>query len=284
MKRNDKIKLSFTRNWNLPGKERLARILGISASQKQRLQGAVTWLEDEDIAIYADPGSYIEWTVLSTGKFEPDIAKLIRISLQNGDTALDIGMNIGLQSIRMSQAVGRDGRVLAFEPLEHICEKAKRNFELNRTDNVTIFSCALSDTAGEAIFEVNKTNFNQGTFSLKADGTGGERQVVHIKVGDDVDEIRQIGRLKLIKIDVEGFEFHVLRGLEKTLEKFHPRIIFELDTNYWVRSNQDVSACFDFLTSLGYTLYQITPVGCELIRQAAEIESGNIFCMPGPCI
>src|SRR5476651_734254 len=103
MKRADRIKLNFTRNWNLPGKERLSHWLKPSAALKSTINNGIVWLNSEDIAIYTSADSYIEWTILSTGTYEDEINKLIRISLKNGGNALDIGGNIGLQSIRMSQ-------------------------------------------------------------------------------------------------------------------------------------------------------------------------------------
>lgn len=279
MKRIDRIKLNFTRHWNIPGKERLLGLFKISAEQQQRLQSAITWLVNEDIAIYVDTGSYIEWSILSAGTYEGDIAKLIQISLRPGDTALDIGMNIGLQSMRMARAVGEEGFVLGFEPLEHIREKAYRNLQLNRIKNVRIFPYALSDSAGEAEFAIDKRSWNQGAFSLDGAALGTERQNVYIKVGDELSEIQQLECLRLIKIDVEGFEFNVLKGLKQTLEKHRPRLLFEFDQNYWSRSTQDIGVCFSFLNAMGYTIYQITQVGCELIRHASEMESGNFFCV-----
>src|ERR1700712_3608050 len=108
MKRIDRIKLDFTRNWKLPGKERLSRWLKPSAKLKADIKGGIACLTDEDIAIYTTADNYIEWAILSTGVYEEEINKLIRISLKPGNNALDIGGNIGLQSIRMSQCVGAE--------------------------------------------------------------------------------------------------------------------------------------------------------------------------------
>ena len=52
MKRGDRIKLNFTRNWNLPGKERLSHWLKPSAALKANISNGIVWLNNEDIAIY----------------------------------------------------------------------------------------------------------------------------------------------------------------------------------------------------------------------------------------
>jgi FkbM family methyltransferase len=279
MNRSDRIKLDFIRNWHLPGKERLSRWFKPSDQLRATLGGGIVWLNGEDIAIHTTADNYIEWAIISNGTYESEINKLIRISLKNGGSALDIGANIGLQSIRMSQCAGETGKVFAFEPLIYLQEKFRRNMILNGAFNVKLFPFALADEEKDAEFTIDKKSWNHGTFSLNDKNGGAERQQVVIKVADMIPEIGDMNALDLVKIDVEGFEFHVLKGLKKTLEKHKPRIIFEYDKNYWINAGQDITDCFTFLQLLGYTLYQVTPVGCELITSAADIDSGNLFCI-----
>jgi FkbM family methyltransferase len=279
MKRIDRIKLNFIRNWNLPGKERLSNLFSPSDQLKKTIKNGIVWLNTENVAIYTTADNYIEWTILTTGTYEDEINKLIRISLRPGENALDIGGNIGLQSIRMSQCVGNDGKVYAFEPLNYLQRKFKKNMALNRADNVTLMPFALSDSEGEAEFNINENSWNQGTFSLH-NSQGTTKQSVIIKVADSLPEVANLDSLALIKIDVEGFEYHVLRGLTATITKHKPRIIFEYDSNYWVKTGQSISDCYQFLQSLGYSIFQITAVGCELITQNADITDGNLFCIP----
>jgi FkbM family methyltransferase len=239
----------------------------------------IVWLADENIAIHTNADSYIEWSILSTGTYEDEISKLIHISLQPGDNALDIGANIGLQSIRMAKCIGDNGAVYSFEPLDYLRDKFEQNIALNRVTNVTLFPYALSNSESEADFNINKNNWNQGTFSIGNKHQGTEVQHVVIKVADEITEIKTLQKLDLIKIDVEGFEFQVLQGLKETLARHKPRIIFEYDSNYWLANKQDIKECFDFLSALHYTIYQITQVGCELISQPEAIASGNLFCI-----
>ncbi|GAB2983633.1 hypothetical protein GCM10027049_21190 [Mucilaginibacter puniceus] len=279
MKRKDQIKLNFTRNWSLPGKERLANWFTPSITLKTNLKDGIVWLNKEDIAIYTTADNYIEWSILSTGTYEDEIGKLIKISLNEGDTAIDIGGNIGLQSLRMSLCVGAAGKVFAFEPLNYLQEKFKKNMALNKANNVTLFPFALSDQQNELDLIINKHQWNQGAFSLSKKETGNDKQRVIVKVADDMPEIELLTNVALIKIDVEGFEFHVLKGLKQTLQKHQPRIIFEYDSNYWGDTGQSMVDCYKFLHSLNYSLYQISMVGCELITAPDNIESGNLLCI-----
>ena len=279
MRRIDRIKLDFTRNWKLPGKERFSRWLKPSEMLKSTLSNGIIWLNDEDIAIYTNADNYIEWTILSNGTYEDEINKLIRISLKNGEHALDIGGNIGLQSIRMAQCVGDAGKVFAFEPIIYLQEKFIKNISLNKLSNVTLFPFALADEESEADFSVDKTSWNQGTFSLNDKNKQGDKQRVVIKIADNIPEIQSLSSLAFIKIDVEGFEYQVIQGLKQTLKKHQPRIIFEYDANYWIKTGQSITACYSFLQSLNYIIYQVTPVGCELITNVKDIEGGNLFCI-----
>ncbi|WP_214073563.1 FkbM family methyltransferase [Mucilaginibacter sp. dw_454] len=279
MKRNDRIKFNITRNWNFPGKERLSSLLN-SSYKKRASRGGIAWLTNEDIAIFCNADNYIEWSVLSNGTYEDEISKLIRISLKPGDSALDIGGNIGLQSIRMSRCVGNSGKVFAFEPLNYLQEKFNKNIRLNQADNVTLLPFALSDVEGKAEFAINPGIWNQGTFSLLNSDAGPEKQIVEIKVADQLAELSSLQSLALVKIDVEGFEHQVLRGMKSLLLTHKPRLIFEYDADYWIKTGQDIQNCYAFLTGLGYSLYQVDKFGCDHINSPQQIQGGNLFCIP----
>jgi FkbM family methyltransferase len=280
MKRSDLIKLNFIRNWNFPGKERLSRWFKPSRQLNSDLKDGIILLNNEDIAIYTTADNYIEWTILNTGTYEEEIGKLIKLSLKPGSAALDIGANIGLHCIRIAQMCGAEGKVYAFEPISYLQERLKKNISLNKISNVTLFPFALADEDREADFMINPAEWNQGTFSLNAGNTGNSVQHVIIKKADDIPEIKDLRSLDLIKIDVEGYEYQVLRGLHQTIKSHQPRIIFEYDSNYWAATNQFITDCYDYLSSLNYTLYQITPVGCQLIKDKKDIVGGNLFCVP----
>ncbi|MFC0514561.1 FkbM family methyltransferase [Mucilaginibacter angelicae] len=280
MKRTDRIKLSFLRNWQLPGRERLSRWLKTSAATQTALIDGITWLNQEDLAVYTTSDNYIEHMVLVSGVYETEIRTLINLSLKPGFTALDIGANIGIQSIRMANRVGTGGKVYAFEPLGYLQEKFKKNLALNHCTNVSLFPIALSDKEETRSIRINEHNWNQGTFSLNDTGTGQTQQELTVRIGDQVAEIAGLERLDLIKVDVEGFEYHVLRGLKNTIMRHRPRIIFEYDAAYWTRTGQSITDCLAMLHHCGYRTYQIYAAGCELIRDPALIASENLLAIP----
>jgi FkbM family methyltransferase len=279
MKIKDKIKLGISRNWKFPGQIRLLKYLKPSSHTSTSFKDGIIWLDNEDLAIFTTSDSYIENAILTTGTYEAEIQKIISFSLQPGDFALDIGCNIGLQSLRMHKIVGASGKIISFEPLDYLRKKSIKNFNLNKSATIHLLPYALSDIEGTLELSINENVYNQGTFSLLQNSSGATRQIIEIKVGDDLPEIKSLEKLNLIKIDVEGFEFNVLKGLKFTLSRLKPRIIFEYDSNYWIRNKQDIVDCYRFLTALNYTFYQITFIGCELIRAPEQITDGNLFCI-----
>jgi hypothetical protein len=72
-------------------------------------------------------------------------------------------------------------------------------------------------------------------------------------------------------------EWTLLKGLKHTIAKHKPGIIFEDDHYYRAATGQDNGDCYDFLTGLGYTLFQIQAPGCELIRTPGQFPDRNLF-------
>jgi len=150
---------------------------------------------------------------------------------------------------------------------------------LNKVANVVLMPFALADQESKADFKIDSNTWNQGTFSLNNKDCGSETQEVIVKIGDNIDQVMQLDKLAFVKIDVEGYEHHVLKGLKETLQKHKPRIIFEYDKNYWANTGGDIVDCYNFLISLNYMIYQINTVGCELAETPESIEDGNLFCI-----
>lgn len=280
MNRKDKIKLAFSRNWKFPGQKRLLNFLKPSTELKRNLENGITWLDDEPVAIYTSADNFIECSILIEGNYEREINRIFSISLKEGDIAIDIGANIGLHSLRMAGYTGKTGYVLCYEPLEYLQRKILKNIQLNSFSNIHLFPFALSDKDADKVFPMDEKIWNQGNFSIGPNEQGTQSQLVKIKIADHLPEINQLNSLQLIKIDVEGFELNVLKGLKNTISKFRPRIIFEYNEYHWKENNQSISDCYNFLKEYNYSLYQIYVAGCELISDQNPIKSGNIFCIP----
>lgn len=140
---------------------------------------------------------------------------------------VDIGSNTGLHSLYMSQRVGR---VHAFDPYPPVVALMRRNLTLSKVENVTLHPIGLGDQAAMLPF-LEPLESNQGTGSyapeagLPGEDTGLELEIV---IGDEYFPEHGIDRVDIIKMDVEGFEKAVLRGLRRTLREQRPVLVFEL--------------------------------------------------------
>jgi FkbM family methyltransferase len=159
---------------------------------------------------------------------------------------VDVGGHYGTWTVRLAPHFKK---VLSFEPFK----KSFECLEKNSSDipNVEVFNMALGEEhgsveIGEGVLFRNKkkedvefTNFGRLTIIGKGD--------VPMKPLDDF----KLNGVSLIKIDVEGYELHVLRGAEETIKRCKPFIVFEENKRGVVDHNIEAGECGNFLKKLG---------------------------------
>lgn len=173
---------------------------------------------------------------------------LIKV-LRNGDTFVDVGANEGMMTLLGSKLVGDTGKVISFEPNPTPGEIMKRNLRRNAITNVELHECGLGEVPGEMPLFVPDVNTGEGSFAAPARNVPGETVTCPVRVGDEV-----LGDLspRLIKIDVEGFEAHVLEGLTSTLRHAKPIICMEMIGSLLARDGQTSNGLCELLRNLGY--------------------------------
>ncbi len=165
-----------------------------------------------------------KWQAL-TGGVERDLQLLASRTMIPGETVLDIGANAGLISRHFAHCVGPGGRVLAFEPEPGNVDALK--FNLRRLPWACVYEMALSDTNEVATFYLNCVS---GTGNSLVPHALGTREIkVRCQTLDEFLAKNQDVRPDWIKIDVEGAEPRVLRGMQKTVRNFpEVRLLIEL--------------------------------------------------------
>ena len=174
---------------------------------------------------------------------------LLQRELHEGDTFLDVGANEGMMTLVASQVVGRTGKVIACEPNPIPRGILDRNLQRNRISNVELHGVGLGDKAGELQLFVPRVNTGEGSFTAPRNAKAGEYWLCAVRTGDDLVADR---RPRLIKIDVEGFEAHVLRGLRNTLKRDRPIIVMEMIAQHLARDGQDPRDLCQWLSIHGY--------------------------------
>ena len=208
---------------------------------------------------HVDTASYLEWYVFVYGRYESRLARLMRDRLRTGDHVVDVGANLGLHTSALARAVGPRGRVVAVEPLDELAERLERNVELNGLSNVQVVRQGVSSASGRAVIFVPPAGAsNRGEASLHDRGIGALQRDVDVTTVDSLVEARRLGRLRLVKIDVEGHEVAVLRGARECLRHHRPVVVFEHDPPAWIAAGATWEEAAAILRELGYGADELT--------------------------
>jgi len=167
--------------------------------------------------------------------------------LNKGDIVLDIGANIGYYVLIEAKLVGKTGKVYAVEPVSQNFYLLKKNLELNNLGNVETYRYALGEKTGSAkIYVTSKMNLS----TLRNDAI----QTNLVKT-EKIDILTVDNFLKdkqnpdLIRMDVEGYEYQILKGMSSTLS-LKPKLLMEI--HGYILSNKQQNEIFSILEDYGY--------------------------------
>ena len=160
------------------------------------------------------------------GTYEPHLQRTIRTRVRRGDTVYDIGANRGYITLCLAKAVGPQGKVVAFEPIPETAQALHRNLLLNHIANVSVMACAASDSPGTATFRIADSLAMASMVWHRDHQPARELRVACVQIDDEVASAR-LAPPSFVKIDVEGAEAFVIRGMRRTLESARPVIFLE---------------------------------------------------------
>jgi FkbM family methyltransferase len=181
---------------------------------------------------------------------EPEFHQLPDL-VQVGDWVLDVGANVGQYTLRLSELVGNEGRVIAFEPMVETAEILTAMASHARYRNVTVLNIAVSERAGLLRFGVpTGATGLPNYFQARVSGDG-DRLIPCFAL----DELPFAHRVALIKIDVEQHEVPVIRGMGKLIERDHPILIIEGHSGIYP----------EFLAAYGYAMRPKAAGSCNLV-------------------
>lgn len=141
------------------------------------------------------------------GFYETGALNVFKEILKQGDTFIDVGANIGLMSFYASTIVGDKGKVISFEPTRIFFEDLTNGIIKNNFKNIVSLKKGLGREAGS--FPIY---FNSVCPSLIKVSENDAYEVIEIETLDDIIKKHDISNVRLIKIDVEGFELEVVKG------------------------------------------------------------------------
>ena len=175
---------------------------------------------------------------------EPAVAQAVQARLRPGDVFIDAGANIGFYSILASRIVGPEGKVISVEMMPQTAAILREHARINGCANLQLFENALSDRPGDVVHASAPVG-KSGQARL---GGAGTDTTVSVTTTTLETILRDIPRVALMKLDVEGVEVTALKGAGSLLHRIEA-IIFES----W-DSGSDAS---QFLSGQGYRITRL---------------------------
>lgn len=174
-------------------------------------------------------------------------------AIRPGMRVLDIGSNLGLYSVLVARLTGESGRVICFEPDAQLHAALQRNLAANGLDHVETYPVALSFAPGT--LEFHRSVINSGDNHLGTESSALFRRRITIPVVRLDDHLPGLG-LDLVKLDVQGWELNVLRGMPDTLAR-NPQlqIYFEFSDLGRARSGSSWQELIAFLRAAGFRIF-----------------------------
>ena len=195
----------------------------------------------------------------STGDYEPVTTQLIKSMLKEGMTFIDIGAHVGLFALPASAWVGEGGRVVAFEPHPDNFSLLVRNAESNGIE-IEMVNAAVSDRSGNV--QLHASAFNSGDHQLFHTGRRKEFTVACVTLDEFIE---QGSRVDMIKIDVQGAEAAVFRGMQRILtENDAVTIIWELSPSQLHEAGERAEALLNWLGEMGFSFTIVDDVSGDV--------------------
>ena len=171
--------------------------------------------------------------------------------LRPGQTVVDVGANIGFYVLLESLKVGPSGKVYAIEPVPDNYELLRRNVDLNRRGNIEMHRCAVGDKPGRAQMHLSHLRNWHAMTAVHATG-----RVIEVEVVTLDAFLEGKPSPSLVRMDVEGYEYEILQGMEETLERSTDLTLF-IEIHPHIMGAERMRSMLQLLARHGYEIARI---------------------------
>lgn len=221
------------------------------------------------------------------GRYAPEIVALLEHFVHAGDSVVDIGAQLGFITAHLARLTGESGAVHSFEPDPSALSRLRDTLSANHFEWVHVFPVAAADRAGTLTLYVSPTL----GWSTAVAGSHLTGLVPHEVTSARLDDIAARGEIrrpvKLVKIDVEGFEISVLDGMPKILAEDRPLLIVEVNPPLLRPLGRSPRDLISRIEDYNYRIYRLQePKGLlsggrfQLTPLSDTQEPCDIFCVP----
>jgi FkbM family methyltransferase len=220
------------------------------------------------------------------GGYEVWTLNALRNILRPGDTFIDVGANIGYLTAYGASLVGRQGQIHSFEPVPEYFSRLSRLISLNPGYNFYLNDYALGERNEESVMAITSLpniGWNTMVAGFMEEETTREKITIRVKRLDEYLSQAGVRQAALIKIDAEGFEFPILKGLTRFLERtpleFRPFLLIEVAPQAYPLLHATLDDLAALLRKYGYRIQSVDDPGREISVQQIT-KTSNILCLP----
>ena len=229
------------------------------------------------------------WDIRRETWTEPEV-DLLRLAVRPGETAIDIGANYGLYCYHLSRAVGRSGKVFAFEPVPFTYRTCRLVCRLLGLRNVQLFSKGCGNRNARVPFTLPVQRSGAISAGL-AHFAGRNDQRKDRQIYSPYEQTREVLcdvvalddllpdliNVSLLKSDIEGADLLALQGAARLIERHHPTILCEIEPWYLEGFGIDPKALGEFFQARDYSLYHYDVVNGNRALTLTTIEGLGAF-------
>jgi len=204
---------------------------------------------------YADKG--VSRQLIIDGTRETLSIEIVRRELKKGDIVVEVGANIGYYALFESQLIGEKGRIYAIEPVSSNLELLRKNIELNGYSNIDLYPFAIGESNG--IHSMYLTTWRNKPSLRDITGTRKEKhftEEIKVEVMAFDDFIKDKSYPNFVRMDVEGYEYHIIRGMKDTLQRKLPLTLL-IEFHFHLMTRQESTEILDTLRSAGFRIVDV---------------------------
>ena len=211
-----------------------------------------------------------------------DMAPVLRRFIGEDAIVLDIGGHAG-QFAKLFAKIAQQGRVYTFEPSAYALSILRLGVRASGLGNITVVPDGLGNAPGTHTLTTPLKERGSRRYGLAHLGAGGDSgraatQEVRLTTIDAFAAEEGLGRLDFIKADVEGWELRMLIGGARTIGRYRPTLMIELDATHLPRAGDTLEGAWDTLLSWDYKPWLW--LGAEDLEPIPGPRSGDAFWLP----
>jgi FkbM family methyltransferase len=205
---------------------------------------------------------------------EPLTCRLMGEILKEGDTYVDVGAQFGMHTLVARHFVGANGNVIAVEPQPYNCHKLLVNWRLNGFENLTLFVGAVGDYDGSIALHL-QTATDTSRLSLCLEPVNDQAQQFQVPINrlDTILERARPDKVRLLKIDIEGYELEAIKSAGKFIDLVEHIILEVLDSESGISAKSE--KLMQLLRDSGYVLRTVE--GKEWEKNHAHLPENNLW-------